>query len=174
MTMKTKKSFEKKNQWKGFTLTEILMVVVIIAVMASLVMPRITGHTQKAKTSEAINILSALRRGMLSYYDEHNKFPPALSTSGVPTFKATLGIDYPQPQYGWQFKSDNCAGLQECTLTATASGDTSGTLTLQVVSGKWAGTVDYLTNTGKYWPFGNQSSEGELEELIPIPQVDEI
>ncbi len=66
----------KQNQ-KGFTLIEVLIVVVIIAVLASLILPRMTGQTERAVIAEAQQMLGALSRGQQQWMDMSG------STSGV-------------------------------------------------------------------------------------------
>jgi len=48
---------------KGFTLIEILIVVVIIAVLASLILPRLTGQTENGYLAGAQRTLGMLRNG---------------------------------------------------------------------------------------------------------------
>lgn len=57
--MKTKKK-------KGFTLIEILIVIVILAVLASLVLPRMMAQPERALVAEAINYLGVIRRAQES------------------------------------------------------------------------------------------------------------
>jgi general secretion pathway protein G len=57
-------TFLKKN--KGFTLIEILLVVVIISALAAMIVPRLTGRSEKAKeaiakTDITVNIPTALK-----------------------------------------------------------------------------------------------------------------
>ncbi len=58
-----------KNMKKGFTLVEVLIVVVIIAILASLIVPRMLLQTDKAKAAEALQIVGAIKRAADRYYD---------------------------------------------------------------------------------------------------------
>lgn len=56
----------KKNKMSGFTLIEILLVVAIIAALAAMVVPRLTGRSEKAKSATAkadirANIATAIK-----------------------------------------------------------------------------------------------------------------
>ena len=53
---------------RGFTLLEILVVIVILAVVAGLAVPVFTANIQKAKAQEAYTALAAVRSAMTSYY----------------------------------------------------------------------------------------------------------
>jgi len=54
---------------KGFTLVEVLIVVVIIAILASLIVPRMLAQTEKAKAAEAIQMVGAIKRAAERHYD---------------------------------------------------------------------------------------------------------
>lgn len=63
------KQFYKK---KGFTLLELMIVIIIVGILASLALPRFITATKKAKESEARGLLGAIRSSQLRYYVEHN------------------------------------------------------------------------------------------------------
>ena len=58
-----------KNTKKGFTLVEVLIVVVIIAILAALIVPRMLAQTEKAKAAEALQVVGAIKRAAERYYD---------------------------------------------------------------------------------------------------------
>ena len=53
---------------KGFTLTEVLVVVVILGILAGLILPRFFGQSERAVVSEAVGMLSAVRQAEASYF----------------------------------------------------------------------------------------------------------
>ncbi len=63
-----------QNMKKGFTLVEVLIVVVIIAILASLIVPRMLMQTEKAKAAEALQIAGAIKRAADRYYDFHRSY----------------------------------------------------------------------------------------------------
>ncbi len=63
-----------KNMRKGFTLVEVLIVVVIIAILASLIVPRMLMQTEKAKAAEALQMIGAIKRAADRYYDFHGTY----------------------------------------------------------------------------------------------------
>ena len=65
-----------KNTSDGFTLVEILIVVAILGILASVIIPEYTGYTQKAKESAAKENLQLLRTTIERYAIEHNGVPP--------------------------------------------------------------------------------------------------
>lgn len=58
----------------GFTLTELLIVVVIIGVLATLALPMLVKTLEKAKVGEAISNLNLIRTGQKVYYLEKGFF----------------------------------------------------------------------------------------------------
>ncbi|HNX69644.1 MAG TPA: prepilin-type N-terminal cleavage/methylation domain-containing protein [Candidatus Omnitrophota bacterium] len=54
---------------KGFTLIEVLIVVVIIAVLAALILPRMTASGKRADAAEAMQMMGLLKRSVIRYVD---------------------------------------------------------------------------------------------------------
>ncbi len=59
---------------KGFTLLELMIVVIIIGILASLAMPRFIDAAKKAKEAEAMSILGSVRASQLRYFIENNAY----------------------------------------------------------------------------------------------------
>jgi type IV pilus assembly protein PilA len=57
---------------KGFTLIELMVVIVIIGVLAALAIPKFTDASAKAKASEAPTVLASYDHGQLAYVAETN------------------------------------------------------------------------------------------------------
>jgi prepilin-type N-terminal cleavage/methylation domain-containing protein len=66
---------------KGFTLLELLMVVIIIAILASLALPQYIRATEKARASEALQLLGSLRSSQQRYraFSPTNAFATAIN-----------------------------------------------------------------------------------------------
>lgn len=72
---------QQKN--KGFTLVEVLIVVIIIAILASLILPRMTAQSEQAIIAEAEQMLGVLRRAQQQNMD----------IDGTTTYVAFAGYD---------------------------------------------------------------------------------
>ncbi len=68
---------------KGFTLVEILIVVVILGILAAIVIPQFTGASTEAKLSSLVSDLQSMRSQVELYKLQHNE--------GIPTW--TLAAD---------------------------------------------------------------------------------
>jgi general secretion pathway protein G len=65
---------------KGFTLVEILIVVVILGILAAIVIPQFTDASTQSKLSSCRTTLQSMRSQIELYKIQHNDTPPALAT----------------------------------------------------------------------------------------------
>jgi general secretion pathway protein G len=63
---------------KGFTLIELIVVMLIIAMLASLAVPRYFGSVQKSKDAVLKENLTLLRDALDKYYGDNDKYPATL------------------------------------------------------------------------------------------------
>ncbi|MCX5661740.1 MAG: prepilin-type N-terminal cleavage/methylation domain-containing protein [Planctomycetota bacterium] len=88
------------HRTKGFTLVEILIVVVILGILAAIVIPQFTNASESAKSSSLVSQLQTIRSQLELYQVQHNGSYPTLaqlwgnmttktnsdgSTTGTPT-----------------------------------------------------------------------------------------
>ena len=67
-----------KAKESGFTLVEILIVVVILGILAAIVIPQFTEASTEAKTSSLCTDLQTMRSQIELYKVQHNDNPPTL------------------------------------------------------------------------------------------------
>ena len=122
---------------RGFTLLELLMVVIIIAILASIALPQYLRASERTRASEALQILGAIRSAELRYQASNpgNTFTgdcgeldtdiPACQTSTTPT----------PPSVNWDYGSINGAGGR-ATATRIGGGPYNGaTVEINFVTG---------------------------------------
>lgn len=65
----------KRQAQKGFTLVELLIVVIILAILAAIVVPQFASSTDDAKISSLDSTLSNMRSAVDLYRQQHNAYP---------------------------------------------------------------------------------------------------
>src|SRR5690242_14736958 len=77
----------------GFTLVEILIVVIILGILAAIVIPQFTNASTEARESNVRSQLQTLRSQIELYKLQHKDVPPALVTSTWTCFTSYTDID---------------------------------------------------------------------------------
>ena len=67
---------------KGFTLVELMIVVVIVGILAAVAIPMYRGSTDRARASEAVAALGSIRSAMRVYYGEFGTYVNASFVDG--------------------------------------------------------------------------------------------
>ena len=75
----------KSSTKKGFTLVEILIVVIILGILAAIVIPQFTSASAEARISNLATNLQSVRSQILLYKTQHNEIYPG-STSDATLF----------------------------------------------------------------------------------------
>jgi prepilin-type N-terminal cleavage/methylation domain-containing protein len=78
-----KKECVCKAGWRAFTLIELLIVVLIIAILAAIAIPNFLEFQTRAKISRAKNDMRTLKTGLEAYAVENNAYIPDLFGYGM-------------------------------------------------------------------------------------------
>jgi len=114
-----------KNSNKGFTLIELMIVVVIVGILAALAVPRFMKAATKAKQSEAKEILKQVHTMQKTYFVEHETYclNGVVASSTSPTAFAILAIEImPSARYSYTM-SVSSPTVFTCTGTANLDDD---------------------------------------------------
>ena len=88
---------------KGFSLVELMVVIVIIGILASLAIPRFMGVTDKAKLSEFKPVLKQAVTLYNAYYQEHETF--VTPTGNIIEGNQDVGFDLPSGESRFEYSS---------------------------------------------------------------------
>lgn len=78
---------------KGFTLVEILIVVVILGILAAIVIPQFTSASESAKASSLVTQLQTIRSQLELYQLQHNGAYPGVDASNAFVSSADFWAD---------------------------------------------------------------------------------
>lgn len=101
----------------GFTLIEIMIVVAIVAILASIALPTYRDYLRRGQLPEASTYLSDYRIKLEQYYQDNR----AYSTDGTCGTGATWSSFAPTEAKYFAFSCATAAPYQTYTLTATGS-----------------------------------------------------
>jgi general secretion pathway protein G len=146
----------KARRSSGFTLVEVLIVVVIMAVLAATIIPQFADSTTDAKVSTLKFNLHTLRSQIQLYRTHHDgRLPSAtlieLTKSTNTTGTQGTGVNFPFGPYIRTLPTDPFTNTNTVTVIATSPATAANTTTaggwlFNTTTGElWANNADYVT-----------------------------
>ena len=113
-----------RNQ-RGFTLLELLMVVIIIAILASIALPQYMRVAERSRASEALTVIAAIRSSELRFkaQDPAGAYEPNLANIDI----EVPGIGATPLSTMWTYTVNGAAGGSNAVasrITGTQAGQT--------------------------------------------------
>ena len=144
---------------KGFTLIEVLIVVVIMAVLAATIIPQFSSSSQDSRESALKFNLHEMRKQISLYKEQHLGALPTITSGSLPQLTSstntngaigTAGTSYPYgPYMVGAFPANPITGSSTVTATTTfpptAASGAGGWLYHAATGQIAADSADYLT-----------------------------
>jgi len=124
MKVKHQRHLTKTSSQAGFTLIEIMVVIVILAILAGLVVPRVVGQSDKARVKTTETALATVSNALDMYKVDNSRYPTSGQGLDALTTPPSDAKNYPEGGYikggyptdGWdnelQYASPGSEGRQ--------------------------------------------------------------
>ena len=136
-----------KKYYNGFTLVEILIVVVIVGILAAIAIPTYNNYVKKGYATEAKTQIKNIVQASEFYYTENGDFPPdcweTMKDEGFLEIKKSVTNK-------WEF---------ECNFAEEGEGGTISATSTEEMSGGSGNTVEFDIDNGRFTGYGQSTSE---------------
>jgi type IV pilus assembly protein PilA len=128
----TKEITKMKNQQKGFSLIELLIVVAIILIIASIAIPNLLRAKIAANEASAVGSMRTMNTASVAYSITYGNYPPSISSLGPSSTPSSTTADLIDSvlatgtKSGYSFAWSAGASNQSYAITATPVSGTTG------------------------------------------------
>jgi prepilin-type N-terminal cleavage/methylation domain-containing protein len=133
---------KKLHHHSGFTLVELIIVIVIVGTLVSIAVPLYSHYAETAKVREGLGMIKAIMTSQKLERVKRSKFYTAADGSASTIF-LEKGIDVRDSVY-FTYETVGDADKFTATATATAESDMTGTITYDSSTRTWSCTGDII------------------------------
>jgi len=144
----TRKLFKREE---GFTLMEVLVVVIIVAILAAVGVPIYTNYVKQARASEAQSAIGAIYNASKMYYQDTGEWPNDIENQLES--EGYINLDQSLMQR-WEFEIIGSNPITTIQAVSTSE-----------MKGGEGHVVTYNVETGEFTGYGVLGAEGELEQF---------
>jgi type IV pilus assembly protein PilE len=130
---------DSKTLQKGFTLIELMIVVAVIGILASIAIPSYTDYVQRGKVAEATSTLADLRVRMEQYYQDNRTYVggQCAPASGAKYFTYTCSVAPTDAAYTLQAAGNASENMGNFNFTVDQSNAKTSTYDGNSGAGCW-------------------------------------
>jgi len=164
-------SMNRKSSVRGFTLVEILIVVIILGILAAIVIPQFTNASASARDSSLQSTLQTLRSQIQLYKLQHGDTLPNLVTDWTPMTGTTT---YASTTYGPYMQSAPVNSINGLSGVSDCSGSLTGLTTTTAIAGKMSTSnqgfiYDYEGGAGSGLIYGTDTTGAAVAGVGTTP-----
>ena len=132
---------------RGFTLVELMIVVVIVGILAVVAIPMYQVVPERSRATEAVAALDALRESMRTYYAEHGTYAHASFADGA---RVTVGgiLSMTDSDLSGRFFSSECYTFDGPPTAAAFTIECDGSASTAPAASDVAGVTATINETG--------------------------
>ncbi len=128
-----------KNRMQGFTLIELMIVVAIIGILASIAIPAYQDYTIRAQVAEGLSLSNSAKATMGEYYTDRGLWPvdndqAGLAAAGTIVGRYVVSVEVAGPVITVTYGNEANAKIDGQTVTLTVA-DMDGSLVWDCAGG---------------------------------------
>ncbi len=116
------------NDKKGFTLVELLIVVIIIGILATIAVPQYTSTVERTRVGKAKNALAIMTQAEKMCFANTGAYIAATNATLIATLGPYIDMDSIFADTDWDYSAAAVTGI--CTATRTGGGAAYNTFTV--------------------------------------------